>query len=111
MANAEWREDPMEKLSEDLMGKLAEADRDFWRHTLVAGGFTTIPRWTHAPIRGIAEHTATIPCDLVVALHRLADDLGMPLSSLLLAAYAKVLSALSGEREITTGYVASVGVQ
>ena len=30
----------------------------------------------------------------------------LPLSSVLLAAHAKVLSALSGEQEVATGYVA-----
>ena len=54
---------------------------------------------------GIAEHEAKIPDDLVAALRRLADELGVPLSSVLLAAHAKVLAALSGEREVATGYV------
>ena len=55
---------------------------------------------------GVAEHEATIPDDLVAALRRLADELAVPLSSVLLAAHAKVLAALSGEREVATGYVA-----
>ena len=38
-------------------------------------------------------------------LRRMADELGVPLSSVLLAAHAKVLAALSGEREVATGYV------
>ena len=58
---------------------------------------------------GIAEHEATIPDDLVAALRRLADELEVPLSSVLLAAHAKVLAALSGEREVATGYVAAAG--
>src|SRR5205807_5920541 len=58
-----------------------------------------------------AEHEATIPGDLVAALRRLADELAVPLSSLLLAAHAKVLAALSGEREVATGYVAAEGGQ
>ena len=56
---------------------------------------------------GIAEHKAKIPDDLVAPLRRLADELAVPLSSVLLAAHAKVLAALSGEREVATGYVAS----
>jgi hypothetical protein len=95
----------MRKLEEDLRGKLAEADRDFWHRVLIAGGFTTIPRWTLTPVRNLAEREEKIPGDLVAALRRLADELALPLSSLLLAAHAKVLAALSGEREITTGYV------
>jgi hypothetical protein len=97
MVNAEWRKDPM--------GQLAEADREFWRRVLLASGFTAIPRWTLTPVRGVGEHEATIPCDLVAALGRLADELAMPLNSVLLAAHAKVLAALSGEREVATGYL------
>ena len=37
---------------------------------------------------------------LIATLRRLADELGSPLSSVLLAAHAKVLAALSGEREV-----------
>ena len=37
------------------------------------------------------------------------DELAVPLSSVLLAAHAKVLAALSGEREVVTGYVAGTG--
>ena len=87
----------------------AEAGREFWRGVLVAGGFTAIPRWTLDPVPGVVEHEATIPGDLVAALRALADELAVPLSSVLLAAHAKVLAALSGEREIVTGYVAAEG--
>ncbi|MCA1676829.1 MAG: hypothetical protein LC799_33190, partial [Actinobacteria bacterium] len=44
-----------------------------------------------------------------VPARRLADELAVPLSSVLLAAHAKVLAALSGEREVATGYVAADG--
>ena len=43
----------------------------------------------------------------MAALRRLADELAVPLSAVLLAAHAKVLAALSGEREVATGYVAA----
>ena len=81
------------------------AGREFWRGALVAGGFTAIPRWTFDPATGTAEHEAKIPDDLIAALRRLADELDVPLSSVLLAAHAKVLSALSGERQVATGYI------
>jgi amino acid adenylation domain-containing protein len=93
------------------MGMPVEAGREFWRGVLVAGGFTAIPRWTHNPVPGIAEHQATIPDDVVGPLRRLAEQLAVPFSSVLLAAHAKVLAALSGEREVTTGYVAAPGGQ
>ncbi|KAB2349075.1 non-ribosomal peptide synthetase [Actinomadura rudentiformis] len=91
------------------MKELGQADREFWRGVLVAGGRTAIPRWTLDPVPGIAEHEATIPDDLVAALRRPVDEPAMPLSSVLLAAHAKVLAALSGEREVLTGYVAVEG--
>jgi amino acid adenylation domain-containing protein len=70
---------------------------------------TTIPRWTLAPRPGLATYSATIPAQLVATLDRRADGWGVPLSAVLLAAHATVLAALSGEREVTTGYVAEAG--
>ncbi|MFC0109281.1 non-ribosomal peptide synthetase [Kibdelosporangium aridum] len=87
----------------------SEADREFWHGRLLAGGFTAIPRWTLDRVPGIAEHEAPIPGEDVATLRRLADELAVPLSSVLLAAHAKVLAALSGEREVSTGYVAVAG--
>src|SRR3989442_1405396 len=82
----------------------AERGREFWREVLLAGGFTAVPRWTLDPVPGIAEHEAKICNEVVAALRRLADELAVPLSSVLLTAHAKVLGALSGEREVSTGY-------
>ncbi|MFI9626584.1 amino acid adenylation domain-containing protein [Streptomyces sp. NPDC052042] len=91
------------------MGMQAQADRDFWHDVLVAGGFTEIPRWTLTPQKGIRAHEAPIPDDVVAALGRLAEDLAVPLDSVLLAAHSKVLAALSGEHEVATGYVTAEG--
>ncbi|MDN0199221.1 amino acid adenylation domain-containing protein [Streptomyces sp. S.PNR 29] len=88
---------------------LPEAGRTYWREVLTAGGATTVPRWTLDPVPRVAAHETTLPQDLVAALSRLADELAVPLGSVLLAAHAKVLAALSGEREVTTGYVAVGG--
>jgi amino acid adenylation domain-containing protein len=87
----------------------ADVDAAFWRDALLAGGITAIPRWTLDPVTGVEAHEAAIPDDLVARLHRLSDDLELPLNSVLLAAHAKVLSALSGEYEVATGYVADRG--
>jgi amino acid adenylation domain-containing protein len=93
------------------MGTTAEVDREFWRGVLATGGFTAIPRWTRDPATGVAEHESAIPDEIGSAARRLADDIGMPLSSVLLAAHAKVLAALSGEREVVTGYLAAGGAR
>jgi amino acid adenylation domain-containing protein len=82
----------------------AERGREFWRSALLAGGSTALPRWTLDPVAGIGEHEVRIPDELVAALRRLANELAVPLSSVLLTAHAKVLGALSGEREVCIGY-------
>ena len=86
-------------------------DRDFWRDVLLAGGFTPIPRWSLDPATGTAEHEAKIPDDLIATLRRLAAELQITASSVLLAAHAKVLAALSGERKVATGYAGRQGGQ
>jgi amino acid adenylation domain-containing protein len=91
------------------MGKPTEAGREFWRRLLVAGGVTTIPRWTLDPMPGVVDYETPVPYEVATTLWRLADELAMPLSSVLLAAHAKVLAALSGEREVATGYLAMAG--
>src|SRR3954471_13653037 len=91
------------------MDTLTNQQSDFWRGMLAGGGLTTIPRWTMDPHPGIGQHIVDIPADLVEILCRLADSLKMPLNSVLLAAHAKVLATLAGEKEIVTGYVTAPG--
>src|SRR2546427_12292520 len=67
----------------------ADRGREFWRGVLLAGGFTVLPRWTLNPVPGVHEHEATIPDELAAALRRLANELAVPLSSVLLTAHAK----------------------
>ena len=93
----------------DFVTTAAEHDREFWRGTLLAGAFTALPRWTHKPVAGVGEHREAIPDQLAEAVIRLADELAVPLSSVLLTAHAKVLGALSGEREVSAGYAATEG--
>jgi len=70
---------------------------------------TALPRWTLDPVPGVGKHTTKIPDELVAALVQRADECAVPLSSVLLAAHAKVLGALSGECEVSTGYAAVKG--
>ena len=86
-----------------------EHGREFWRRALLAGAFTTIPRWTRGAAAGVGTLEVRIPDELAQALCHLADGLAVPLSTVLLTAHAKVLGALSGEREVATGYAAVDG--
>jgi amino acid adenylation domain-containing protein len=86
-----------------------ERGREFWRGTLLAGSCTALPRWTREPVTGVGEYEARIPNELAAALRQLADELAVPFSTVLLTAHAKVLGALSGEREVSTGYVVMKG--
>lgn len=72
-------------------------------------GFTTIPRWTTNPVPGIGEHEVKIPDTMTMSLRRLAKDMAVPFTTVLLAAHAKVLSMLSGEEEVCTGYAVGTG--
>ncbi len=121
----------MSNISQHDTVTTAEHDREFWRRTLLAATFTGIPRWTREPVAGlpagaparlregsggqpspdigakVGEHVTRIPDRLVAALDWLAYEQGVSFSSVLLTAHAKVLGALSGERGVSTGYVAS----
>lgn len=83
----------------------ADEVRAYWRRVLAAGGFTPIPRWTLHPVPGVARYEAAVAVPLASAVRDLAADLGVPSSAILLAAHAKVLAALSGEADVTTGRV------
>ncbi|MFL6064575.1 MAG: non-ribosomal peptide synthetase [Friedmanniella sp.] len=87
------------------MNGLAEADRDYWHTVLVAGGFSELPRWSTDPRAAVDDRSVMLPDHLLVALESRADELGVPVSSVLLAAHGRVLSALTGEQDVTTGYV------
>jgi amino acid adenylation domain-containing protein len=82
-----------------------EPSREYWERVLGAGGFTAIPRWTLDPVPGVAGRETKLPEDLEAALRKRARELDVSLRSILLAAHARTLAALSGEMEVTTGYV------
>ena len=58
---------------------------------------------------GRSEAELRVPAELVATLHRLATDMGVSLGSVCLAAHARVLATLSGEREASTGYITRSG--
>ncbi|MFJ1729865.1 amino acid adenylation domain-containing protein [Streptomyces sp. NPDC088254] len=93
---------------------ITQAGREHWQNVLASGGATIVPRWRtpgagRPAARGTAVHETPIPDDLLTALR----TTGLPgdplLGSVLLAAHAKVLAALSGEREVTTAHVVAEG--
>ncbi|MFD7628810.1 amino acid adenylation domain-containing protein [Streptomyces sp. NPDC059851] len=85
-----------------------EDGRDFWHRVLLSGGSTTLPR-THGPGAGVASHEEPVPEDVAAGLRRRASELAVPLTTLLLAAHGRVLAALTGESEVTTGYLTGPG--
>lgn len=88
------------------MNTQIETGRDFWKRALLTGGATAIPRWTLDPAPGTGERVAPLGTGLVAAMRRLAGSMDLPLHTLVLAAHAKVLAALSAERHVVTGYAA-----
>jgi amino acid adenylation domain-containing protein len=91
-----------------LAEAFVDSDREFWHGVLTGGGFAPIPRWTLDPVPGVAVCEVPVPRDLLPALRQRAAELRVPLSSVLLAAHATVLAALSGESEVVTGYLAGI---
>jgi amino acid adenylation domain-containing protein len=84
-----------------------EAAGQYWRDVLLAGGSTAIPRWTLGPVPGVASHETIIPGNLTATLRQRGAELGVPLSSVFLAAHARVIGVLSGEPDVVTGYLAT----
>lgn len=70
---------------------------------------TTVPRWTRNPVPGTAEHRSTVPAEVMAGLRAVGERTGMHPGTVLLAAHAKVLAALTGQDEVTTGYVTAPG--
>jgi amino acid adenylation domain-containing protein len=87
-----------------------EGGREFWQSVLHSAGSTTIPRWTLNPVPGYAQHDTWIPDVLTEALRKLAVELEVSRTTVLLAAHAKVIATLSGEQDVVTGYVATRAV-
>ncbi|WP_234019745.1 amino acid adenylation domain-containing protein [Streptomyces sp. CNS654] len=55
------------------------------------------------------EYECRVPVETAQGLTDLAERLRVPIESVLLAAHAKVVAALSGERDVLTGYAAPGG--
>jgi non-ribosomal peptide synthetase-like protein len=102
--NARWGMNPATEPRAPIpVNGRAEIDRS----AEPADGFGRIPRWTQEPGSGVAEHREAVPGEVTAAVRRVADELAVPLGTVVHAAHARVVSALTGEREVTTGYVAA----
>ncbi|KQN86623.1 non-ribosomal peptide synthetase [Arthrobacter sp. Leaf69] len=64
---------------------------------------TAIPRWTQERQPGQGRIEVAVPQDLCEAVRTLAQSLQVAPGSIWLAAHSRVLHALSGETEVTTG--------
>ena len=88
------------------MARSPEADREFWRGVLVAGGSSELPRRAGDPTRDVLETEVRLDADLLSRLRALTGELAVSLSSVLLAVHARVLARLSGQADVVVGYVA-----
>ncbi|MFF2139067.1 amino acid adenylation domain-containing protein [Streptomyces sp. NPDC058193] len=88
------------------MDTLAHTSAQYWHDVLVAGGPTPLTPWTRTPAPGTAVAEVPVPEDLVTQLRAMTAAMGVSPTSPVLAAHAKVLAALSGDPDVTTGYVA-----
>jgi amino acid adenylation domain-containing protein len=66
---------------------------------------TEIPRWTRDPQAGQDQVEVAVPVDLRIAVDTVARAFEVTPGSIWLAVHARVLQALSGETEVSTGYM------
>jgi amino acid adenylation domain-containing protein len=76
----------------------------FWDEKLNNSIFTDIPRWSNAKLSAISTVNTKLPEELTANLINLNGRIKTSLKSVLLASHCKVLSVLSGNIDITTGY-------
>jgi len=88
------------------MGRSPEADQEFWREVLLAGGSSELPPWSSDAGDSVLETEVELGEELVARLRLLTSELAVSLSSVLLAGHSRVLAALCGQPEVVVGYVA-----
>ncbi|WP_186174202.1 amino acid adenylation domain-containing protein [Burkholderia gladioli] len=95
---------------ESERGALAsEAHREFWRRYLSGYTFSELPPTEPAePGAPSAPLSASVDEGVRARLRAVANGLGVPMRSVLLAAHLRVLSMLSGKLDVTTGLVSNV---
>ncbi|WP_186128369.1 amino acid adenylation domain-containing protein [Burkholderia gladioli] len=95
---------------ESERGALAsETHREFWRRYLSGYTFSELPPAEPAePGAPSAPLSASVDEGVRDRLRAVANGLGVPMRSVLLAAHLRVLSMLSGKLDVTTGLVSNV---
>jgi surfactin synthase thioesterase subunit len=81
--------------------------RDFWLRVLDGAESTNVPRRPGAVDTNdfrVVLRDVPLPGGLTQRVSELADSLSVPFKDVLLAAHVKVLSLVSGQPEVTTGY-------
>ncbi|PMS21443.1 non-ribosomal peptide synthetase [Trinickia soli] len=86
-------------------------DRRFWRNAIEGTTFTRLPRCSQQPtdpnervVPKVIFHDVDIPRALSNRIVSLADQLGVPVKTVLMAAHLKVLSVLTNSDFVSTGY-------
>ena len=99
----------------DFVAVEREANRDtasrcFWIRKLTGAPVTTIPRTPRPPAETTRETrliAADVPDEVAWGLRSLAQQLGVPLKSVMLAAHLRVLQLVTGDRDVVSGYIVS----
>ncbi|MBZ9752278.1 amino acid adenylation domain-containing protein [Deinococcus sp. HMF7604] len=80
----------------------------FWLSVLDGAPFTHLPRWSPEQDPGgalnVQFHDVHLPRALSDAILSLAERLNVPVKTVLMTAHLKVLSVLSGDSDVMTGY-------
>ncbi|GGI83992.1 hypothetical protein GCM10011581_21510 [Saccharopolyspora subtropica] len=93
------------------MNRSSAERRAFWTKVLEGAAFTPIPRW-HGPEPeppSTACHELELPAATTQRLRSTAEALGVPVSTLALAAHVKVIAAVTGEPQVVTGFLVDGG--
>jgi len=86
----------------------SEQCKDYWLKLLQDSSFKKIPRWPlKEPENVYKSLKISIPQEISEGLSRVSIMEGVPLKNVLLAAHVRVLSLVSGEKDIVTGVVSN----
>ncbi|MCC6607384.1 MAG: amino acid adenylation domain-containing protein [Anaerolineae bacterium] len=87
----------------------SDSARAFWRELLDDGRISTVPRLplprTEDMLPETAVHQTFLSADQVAQLNQVAQQAGVPLKSVFLAAHLKVLATVSGSQDVLAGLV------